>query len=181
MVLVLAIAGVAGFWDAPVLTWVRDFDLDHQIGFENMLIIELDFFHFNHWIIRRTDPRDCPASRRDNQACPGMWRLQFFCFFFNLFRVFQKQLCVRGCVMRRRFFMNWYYPSCFKRYLKDIYKILKWYYPPWFPQNSAHRTPPSWARPRWPWCRCHQSQHPSLDTSTCLDINAFSIWYLCLD
>ena len=48
MVLILAIAGVAGFRDASVLTWVRDFDLDHEFGFKIISIIELDFFHFNH-------------------------------------------------------------------------------------------------------------------------------------
>ena len=48
MVLILVIAGVAGFRDATVLTWVRDFDLDDQFGFEIISITELDFFHFNH-------------------------------------------------------------------------------------------------------------------------------------
>ena len=47
MVLVLVIAGVAGFRDASVLTWVRDFDLDHQIGFKIISIIGLGFFQFN--------------------------------------------------------------------------------------------------------------------------------------
>ena len=48
MVFILAIAGVAGFRDATVLTWVRDFDLDNQLGFEIFSISELDFFHDNH-------------------------------------------------------------------------------------------------------------------------------------
>ena len=48
MVLILVIAGVAGFRDATVLTWVRDFDLDDQFGFEIISITELDLFHFNN-------------------------------------------------------------------------------------------------------------------------------------
>ena len=48
MVFILAIAGVAGFRDATVLTWVRDFDLDNQLGFEIFSISELDFSHDNH-------------------------------------------------------------------------------------------------------------------------------------